>query len=173
MPIKIQIFRGVDCNNEKGCNINLESGVSPQKFNLNKGYYLLRGNVVIDYEGENSAEIYSPYNSNWSEYSNQWNYVKNVFITLKSSTKFAIVSLFEGNTNNAIAFTSSVTQLDNANLTKTMNANSYLVVFGSSYSIDGVENTSGAPSRAITANGPREVQISTSSSCELIYVEPV
>jgi hypothetical protein len=173
MPIKIQLFRGVHCSNPKGCNINFDNTIFPQKFNPIKAYYLLRGNVVIDYEGENTVEISSPYNSNWSSYSNQWNYEKNVLLTVKPSTQFAIVSLIEGNTNNAIAFTSSVTQLDNANLTKTMNANSYLVVFGSSYSIDGVENTSGAPSRAITANGPREVQISTSSSCELIYVEPV
>ncbi len=173
MPIKIQLFRGADCSNQNGCNINFDNIVSPQKFNAIKAYYLLRGNVVIDYEGENAAEISSPYNSSWSSYSNQWNYEKNVLLTVKPSTKFAIVSLVEGNTNNAIAFTSSVTQLDNTSLSKTMNANSYLVVFGSSYSVDGIENISGALSRVLTANGPREVQISTSGSCELVYVEPV
>lgn len=173
MPIKIQLFRGADCSIQKGCTIHFEDIVSPQKFNAVKAYYLLRGNVVIDYEGENTTEISSPYNYNWSSYSNQWNYEKNVLLTVKPSTKFATVSLVEGNTNNAIAFTSSIAQLDNTSLSKTMNANSYLVVFGSSYSIDGVENISHAFSRVLTANSPREVQISTSGSCELVYVEPV
>jgi len=173
MSIKIRIFRGTDCSNETGCAINLDSGTSSQKFNSSKAYYLLRGNVVIGYERENTVEISSPYNSDWSSYSNQWNYDKNVLLKVKPSMKFAIVYLVDGNTNNTVTFTSSAIQLDNASTNKTMNANSYLVVFGSHYSIDGVENSNDATCRVLTANGPREVQVSTSSSCELVYVEPV
>jgi len=174
MSIKIKQFIGGSCTAAVGCNISLETNVSPQKFNLNKSYYLLRGGIVVDYEGENTVNVVCPYNSNWNPYVDQWNYDKNVILTTTPNTKFTVVSVTEGNTNNAVAFTSSVLILENSNLTKTMNANSYLLVFGSAYSIDSVHyhNINGQ-SRTIFANSPREVQISTSNSCELIYLETI
>ena len=170
MSIKIKQFIGEGCPSTIGCNISLEANVSPQKFNLNKSYYLLRGGIVVDYEGENTVNVVCPYNSNWNPYVDQWNYDKNVTLTTTPNTKFIVVSV----TNNAVAFTSSVLLLENSNLTKTMNANSYLLVFGSAYSIDSVNyhNINGQ-SRTLFANSPREVQISTSNSCELIYLEPI
>ena len=170
MSITIKQFIGGGCTSTIGCNISLEANVSPQKFNLNKSYYLLRGGIVVDYEGENTVNVVCPYNSNWNPYVDQWNYDKNVILTTTPNTKFIVVSV----TNNAVAFTSSVLLLENSNLTKTMNANSYLLVFGSAYSIDSVNyhNINGQ-SRTLFANSPREVQISTSNSCELIYLEPI
>ena len=170
MSIKIKQFIGGGCTSTIGCNMSLEPNVSPQKFNLNKSYYLLRGGIVVDYEGENTVNVVCPYNSNWNPYVDQWNYDKNVILTTTPNTKFIVVSV----TNNAVAFTSSVLLLENSNLTKTMNANSYLLVFGSAYSIDSVNyhNINGQ-SRTLFANSPREVQISTSNSCELIYLEPI
>ena len=170
MSIKIKQFIGEGCPSTIGCNISLEANVSPQKFNLNKSYYLLRGGIVVDYEGENTVNVVCPYNSNWNPYVDQWNYDKNVILTTTPNTKFIVVSV----TNNAVAFTSSVLLLENSNLTKTMNANSYLLVFGSAYSIDSVNyHNINRQSRTIFANSPREVQISTSNSCELIYLEPI
>ena len=170
MSIKIKQFIGGGCTSTIGCNISLEANVSPQKFNLNKSYYLLRGGIVVDYEGENTVNVVCPYNSNWNPYVDQWNYDKNVILTTTPNTKFIVVSV----TNNAVAFTSSVLLLENSNLTKTMNANSYLLVFGSAYSIDSVNyHNINRQSRTIFANSPREVQISTSNSCELIYLEPI
>ena len=170
MSIKIKQIIGGGCTSTIGCNMSLEPNVSPQKFNLNKSYYLLRGGIVVDYEGENTVNVVCPYNSNWNPYVDQWNYDKNVILTTTPNTKFIVVSV----TNNAVAFTSSVLLLENSNLTKTMNANSYLLVFGSAYSIDSVNyhNINGQ-SRTLFANSPREVQISTSNSCELIYLEPI
>ena len=170
MSIKIKQIIGGGCPSTIGCNISLEANVSPQKFNLNKSYYLLRGGIVVDYEGENTVNVVCPYNSNWNPYVDQWNYDKNVILTTTPNTKFIVVSV----TNNAVAFTSSVLLLENSNLTKTMNANSYLLVFGSAYSIDSVNyHNINRQSRTIFANSPREVQISTSNSCELIYLEPI
>ena len=170
MSITIKQFIGEGCPSTIGCNISLEANVSPQKFNLNKSYYLLRGGIVVDYEGENTVNVVCPYNSNWNPYVDQWNYDKNVILTTTPNTKFIVVSV----TNNAVAFTSSVLLLENSNLTKTMNANSYLLVFGSAYSIDSVNyHNINRQSRTIFANSPREVQISTSNSCELIYLEPI
>ena len=170
MSIKIKQFIGGGCTSTIGCNISLEVNVSPQKFDLNKSYYLLRGGIVVDYEGENTVNVVCPYNSNWNPYVDQWNYDKNVILTTTPNTKFTVVSV----TNNAVAFTSSVLLLENSNLTKTMNANSYLLVFGSAYSIDSVNyHNIKRQSRTIFANSPREVQISTSNSCELIYLEPI
>ena len=170
MSITIKQFIGGGCTSTIGCNISLEANVSPQKFNLNKSYYLLRGGIVVDYEGENTVNVVCPYNSNWNPYVDQWNYDKNVILTTTPNTKFIVVSV----TNNAVAFTSSVLLLENSNLTKTMNANSYLLVFGSAYSIDSVNyHNINRQSRTIFANSPREVQISTSNSCELIYLEPI
>ena len=174
MSIKIKQIIGGGCTSTIGCNMSLEPNVSPQKFNLNKSYYLLRGGIVVDYEGENTVNVVCPYNSNWNPYVDQWNYDKNVTLTTTPNTKFTVVSVTESNTNNAVAFTSSVLLLENSNLTKTMNANSYLLVFGSAYSIDSVNyHNINRQSRTIFANSPREVQISTSNSCELIYLEPI
>lgn len=172
--MKIRQFIGGSCTSTVGCNISLEANVSPQKFNLNKSYYLLRGDMIVDYEGENTVNVVCPYNSNWNPYVDQWNYDKNVILNTTPNTKFIVVSVTEGNTNNTVAFTSSVLLIENSNLTKTMNANSYLLVFGSAYSIDSVNyhNIHGQ-SKEIFANSLREVQISTSNPCELIYLEPI
>lgn len=168
----IKLFQGKECQLKAGCTINLESNTQFQKFNSNASYYLIDGDVSIEYDGESHQVISSPYTSTWTSYIDSWDYSKNVTLRVLPSTLFLKLSLRDSASNTDRAHTSSVLKLTNSSITKSMNSNTSMIVIGSEYSVDGNQYTNQI-TRVISAKTPRELSISTQNSCSLIYIEPI
>ena len=172
MLLGIQVFQGKDCNFKQGCKIRLTPDGEAQRFNSNTRYYLVDGDVSIEYEGEPQQVMSSPYGSNWSSYVNSWDYSKDVSLTVLPTTLFVKVSLIDKTSNTELDQVSSVIKLENTSITKSMNSNTSMIVVGSTYTVDGNEYTNQI-ARVIPAKTAREVTISTQNSCSLIYIEPI
>lgn len=172
MGVRVQLFRGEDCTFSSGCEIKFNPNSYAQKFDSNTKYYLLDGEVHIEYEDQPQQLISSPYSQIWSDYINPWIYGKNVFLKVLPSTLFVAVALTQGSTNDYLEFNASTIKLLNSSVTKSMNANSFVVVVGANYTVDGA-SYSNQKTRIIPAISSRELVISTQQSCSLIYIEPI
>lgn len=176
MLVKVQLSRGQDCLLNAGCNITLEpannSQSVSQQFKQAQKYYLLDGELFVSYEGGSSGIINTPYTSTWTPYVDSWNYTNPVSLSCLPSTLFAKLEFATSNSDNtAINVTSSVVRVQNSSISASMNSNSFLVVIGSDYTIDGVSATRNVST--ISANTNKNVVISTSNSCSLIYIEQI
>ena len=176
MLAKLQLSRGQDCPINTGCRITLEpknnsQGVS-QKFKPEHKYYLLDGEVFVSYEGGSSGIINTPYTSTWTPYVDSWDYTNPVSLSCLPSTLFAKLEFATSNNDNTVInVTTSVIRIQNSSVNASMNSNSFLVAIGSDYTIDGVSATRNVST--IFANTNKNVVISTSNSCSLIYIEQV
>lgn len=172
MRVGVQLFLGEDCTLQSACEIKFNPNLAAQQFEANSKYYLLNGQISLTYLGEQTQTVSSPYGSSWTPYDNSWELDKPVKLIVSPSTCFMRLSLVSGDGNTAIDSTSSVMKLNNSSARVSMNANSLVIVVGSSYSVDG-NLYSGQRSRVIPAKESREVEISTADSCQLIYIEPL
>lgn len=171
MSIKIGLIRGSDCTQpNKDCVISLGTKDSPEtKFNPISKYILTRGNVTIGYSNVPSTSLTSPYNSSWTPYIDSWDYSQDVFLSVQEDTNFLSVKVLDSS-NAAVAFNASVMQLSTGSTTKSMVPNSMMIIVGSSYSVDAQEYTD-QKCRTVFARESREITISATSLCELIYIE--
>lgn len=161
MLLGIQVFQGKDCQLKSGCKIHFDRNTAAQYFTSNNNYYLLEGQVSIQYNFEPVQEISSPYGSNWTPYIDSWDYSKEVKLTVLPSTVFLRLTAPTLNS-------SSVLVLQNSNTVVSMNPNSTLIVVGTSYTVDGV---SYEKTRFISATEAKELSVATSNSCSLVYIE--
>ena len=171
MSIRVRLFRGSDCAQpDKNCVISLGTNDSPEtKFNPLSKYFLTRGNLTISYNGDSATSITSPYNSSWSSYVDSWNYSKDVSLNVQADTNFVSISVLNSS-NAAVAFNASAMQLSTGSITKSMAQNTILVIVGESYSVDTQEYTD-QKCKTVFARESREITISATSLCELIYIE--
>lgn len=176
MLAKVQLSRGQDCSINTGCSITLEPANNSQgvlqQFKPEHKYYLLDGELFVSYEGGSSGIVNTPYSSTWTEYVDSWDYTNPVSLICVPSTLFAKLEFATSNNDNtAIDVTSSVVRVQNSSVSTSMNSNSFLVVIGSDYTVDGVNATRNV--NVISAHTSKNVVISTSNSCSLIYIEQI
>jgi hypothetical protein len=175
MSVSAQVFYGKDCKNLNtplGCYIKFE-GEHEQRFKRDTQYFLLAGGVYARYEGEGENLILSPYSATWTSYDDSWNYDKNVTLKILSSTVFVSAHVFlEKHHPGKTRVDSSAITFENSTVTKSMNADTLMLVVGSDYSIDGAEYTN-QKLRIVTATEAREIRVSSNKFCSLIYLEPV
>jgi len=177
MLVKVQLSRGQDCLLNAGCNISLEpannsQASESQQFKPEHKYYLLEGELFVSYQGGSSGIVNTPYTSTWTPYVDSWDYTKDVLLSCLPSTLFAKLEFaVSSNNNTAINVTTSTVKIENSSISASMNSNSFLVVIGSDYTIDGVSATRKV--NTISANTNKNVVVSTSNSCSLIYIEQI
>lgn len=185
MTVNVQYFSGKECTRHggRGCFIKFDGAAHYQQVTRDKQYFILNGGVYLSYaedadlaaKGHYGKEeiMLSPYGSEWTPYYDPWDYDRFIRMKILPETLFIGVKVFlEEHYPGKIAVNSSVLTLENSTVTKTMNANTLMIIVGPEYVVDGVEHTN-EKVKVITASDNRELRVSTLKSCSLVYVEPV
>ena len=149
------------------CSVNVEN-----QFRATSKYLLLDGSISVKYGGEETIVVNSPYaNTGWMEYVDSWDYDRSVEVTTADpSAVFAQVTLNGGDANNTVYFGSNVQvySLSNESVTKAVQPDSWIFVRGNSFTLDGVEKSDSA---IIRMHNERDVIISSTGSCKVLYIE--
>ena len=163
---RLSIRRFSGCENGNECHINLPNG----QFDSNSKYLLIQGSMNVEYMGQGKNFIDTPYTSTgWMNYIDSWNYSRSVSLTTKPpKTQFLIVTLNSLGENTPLESLVSVCNISNASVTKSANTQSYFFVIGESFIVDG---QTAARQKTVKIDQARDVTISSSGECSILYVE--
>ena len=169
--INARLFDGSGCRHENGCTITFDSDAFNQQLHPKFHYFLIDGSVTMQYRGEIAQLITSPYpESGVTNYVDSWNYGVPVEFTVTPSTRLLRVDLHDVHTEEPIPFTSVVHKFTNDTVTKRVKPRSHLVVYGSSYVIDGKLFTD-KEIFCFSFHEEKDVIVSSTGKVAVIYVE--
>lgn len=151
----------------EGCSIGLKNN----QFDANSKYLVLEGAIDVEYMGEAKISVQSPYNnfSAWMEYSDNWNYGKTVRLSSKTTGEFLELSatqIDEANTPAPLHI--QVYKLNNESISKLANTESFILVRGDSFVLDG---QSANTQKVVRIMESRVVEVSSTGYCKVVYIE--
>ena len=149
-----------------GCEITVKNN----QFNSNSKYFLIEGSMDVEYMGEQKFSINSPYNSSeWVNYIDTWSYGKTVKLSSNTVAAFIEVLITTLDTSNTpVPFIVQVCKIDNQSITKFANSESFIQVVGDSFMLDGQNLTD---HKIIRIEEARDINISSTGSCKVLYIE--
>jgi hypothetical protein len=157
--------RSSGCEGGSECTIRVENN----QLNPDSKYFLISGSMNVEYMGQAKNQINSPYNSfGWVNYINNWDYDKTVSLTTSPTTQFIQIFAESVSTNEAVPLTATVFYGFNTSTKKSANSESYILVLGDSFIVDG---QSANNQKVVKISQDRDVVISSDGEFRAIYVE--
>lgn len=166
MPLSITHTTGQNCSlPEGGCTVVLSPNATKTLVSTDR-YFLISGTANL-LSGNNPVEVItSPYSgSDWQSYVDPWVYDVDTYIAVSPSTSFLQI-----HANNTTIGVVNVATIDNSGIDVNVKPNSYVIVVGTPFSVDGT-GYSDKISTVIRYSEEKTVNIQTRDICKVIYVE--
>lgn len=151
----------------EGCWIGLKNN----QFDANSKYLVLEASIDVEYMGEAKIAVESPYNnfSQWMEYSDTWDYGKTVRLSSNTTAEFIEISATQLDAANTPApLNVQVYKLNNQSISKLANTESFILVRGDSFVLDGENATT---QKIVRIMESRVVEVSSTGYCKVVYIE--